>query len=51
MNKITITLEKEQWIVIAKFLVKKCGEMVDVAPAIWLFQKLMDAGIKSEELK
>ena len=50
-DTITITLDKDDWIVIAKFLTQNCGRMVSIVPALCLIEQLKDSGISLEELK
>ena len=50
-DTITITLDKDDWIVIAKFLTQNCGRMVSIVPAMCLIDQLTKNGISFEELK
>jgi hypothetical protein len=49
-EKITIELNREEWIKISLFLSQRLGEMVDIVPAIKMTQNLMRTGITKEEL-
>ena len=48
---ITISLEKSDWICIAKFLSKNVGNMVDIMPVARLLQVLLDGGLFMNELE
>lgn len=49
-TNITITLDKVEWISLAKFLTRNIGKMVDIMPAARLIEALMNAGIKTSEI-
>ena len=51
MREIQITLCKDDWIDLAKFLARKSGEMADILPVALLIQELMNNGVSINELK
>jgi hypothetical protein len=49
--KISVSLEREEWIALAQCLSKAVGETVNAVPAVMFFQELVCAGITIGEIK
>lgn len=50
-KKISVSLEREKWVVLAKFISKNIGRFNDILPAIELLEELRRGGISVAEMK
>jgi hypothetical protein len=50
-DKITITLGRDDWIEVGKFISKEIRRSIEPIALILLIQKMVDSGIKTNELK